>query len=812
MDYILPLSEIDDGDAAKAGMKAAVLGGLAKAGFQVPDGFVVTTDALADALRAAVPGTDITALALPDGLAAEVTTALGQLGDGPVAVRSSGVREDLPGQSFAGMYDSVLNVTGPGDVLDAVRACWASGFSDRIAAYHRDSTGDRDIPGPQAQVAVLVQRMVPASAAGVAFSVNPVTWQPGEVTVSAVSGLGDKLMSGESTADEWSVRSGVPRLVAGDGTAIDAAGILSVAELVTAVAKHAGCPQDMEWAVADGLVQVLQARPVTGMTAPAQIPIEEEVPPGFWAQAPNSDTAWVPMQRSVYLPVFGAMAGNIFQYTTGARVSARMIRGWTYISMLPDEPDEQVRKLEEIGTAVARGEPAAVVERWSTEWKPYFAKEIRRLRETPVRDLADAEFERHFRELVAVFADLHGKYFTLASAGIVLLGELGVTGAEVLGLDPAQTLELLGGLVGDHVQAAAGLGDLARMAAAHPRLSVMLADGTADPDRLEEVDGAFATAFARYVSEYGHRTIGFSLTEPTLAEQRGMLLSLIAGQMDKPYDLTAERAALAERRAAVLAGLAERLGNVTSDQRERFERALEYPGARGLSLRDEKVFYAVSCWALVRYAAQELGRRLHAAGLADDPGDGFYLELDEGLSALRGGADVRAAVRQARGEHSWAVAHPGARIYGQYTPPPGTGDVKLSEAARHAQAISGWSMSLRGGPSAVGGREDGLSGLAASPGRHAGPVRVVAGVTEFHKVRRGDVLVCKETTAQWAVLFGVIGALVTDQGSLLSHPAIIAREYRVPAVVATGNATEALHDGQIVTVDGSAGTVVPVSS
>jgi phosphohistidine swiveling domain-containing protein len=410
-----------------------------------------------------------------------------------------------------------------------------------------------------------------------------------------------------------------------------------------------------------------------------------------------------------------------------------------------------------------------------------------------------------------VFADLHDKYFTLASAGIVLLGELGVTCAEVLGLGPAQTLELLGGLVGDHVQATARLGDLARMAAANPRLSVTLAPGTADPARLEEVDGAFAAAFAEYVSEYGHRTIGFSLTEPTLAEQREMLLSLIAGQLDKPYDLAAERALLAERRAAVLAGFAERLDNATADQRERLERALEYPGVHGLSLRDEKVFYAVSCWALVRYATQELGRRLHAAGLADDPGDGFYLELDEGLAALRGGTDVRAAARRARGEHNWAVAHPGPRVYGQYAPPPGTGDIELSAAAQHARAVSGWSMSLRGGPSAGAGREDRLSGLAASPGRHTGTVRVVAGVTEFHKVRRGDVLVCKETTAQWAVLFGVIGALVTDQGSLLSHPAIIAREYRVPAVVATANATQTLRDGQLVTVDGSAGTVIPVN-
>lgn len=802
MEYIVPLSEISAGDAPIVGVKAAVLGSLAQAGFRVPDGFVVTTDALTDALRAA-PGAEIATLSLSGALTGQVTAALEKLGGEPVAVRSSGVSEDLAGYSFAGMYDSFLNVTSPGDVLDSVRKCWASGFSARIAAYYED------LAETPAQVAVVVQRMVPASAAGIAFSVNPVTGQRDEVTVSAVSGLGDKLMSGESAADEWTVHSGIPRLVAGTGDAIDAASVLRVAEVVTAVAEHVGCPQDMEWAIADGVVNVLQSRPVTGLSTRQHFPIEEEVPPGFWVLSPNVATAWVPMERSVFLPVFDAAAGNIFRYTSGARASAGMIRGWTYLTMLADDPAEQVRKLEEIGAAVAGGEPSAVVEQWTTEWKPRFADEIRRFRETAIRDLTDADFERHFRDLLAVFADLHDKYFTLASAGIVLIGELGLTCAEVLGLSPARALELLGGLVGDHVQATARLGDLARMAAANPRLSAALAASQADPARLGDVDGAFAAAFAEYVGEYGHRTIGFTITEPTLAEQPRMLLGLIAGQQGQPYDLAAERVALAERRATALAAVAERLGRATPDQRNRFEKALAC-GDRGFSLRDEKAFYAVSCWALVRYATQELGRRMYAAGLTDDPGDGFYTEVDQGLSALRSGTDVRAAVRLARGQHNWAAAHPGPRVYGQYNPPPSIDEAGLSPAAQRVRAVSGWSISLRGG--LVGGRDgDRLVGLAAAAGRYTGTVRVVTGVSEFHKVRRGEVLVCKETTSQWAVLFGLVGGLVTDQGSLLSHPAILAREYRVPAVVATGNATEVLRDGQVVTVDGSTGTVTLAS-
>ena len=100
-----------------------------------------------------------------------------------------------------------------------------------------------------------------------------------------------------------------------------------------------------------------------------------------------------------------------------------------------------------------------------------------------------------------------------------------------------------------------------------------------------------------------------------------------------------------------------------------------------------------------------------------------------------------------------------------------------------------------------------IRGIAVSPGRYTGPVRVIASESEFGKLQAGDVLVCGTTTPVWSVLFPSIGALVTDTGGILSHPAIIAREYRVPGVVATGNATRLLRDGQVVTVDGAAGLV-----
>jgi pyruvate,water dikinase len=228
-------------------------------------------------------------------------------------------------------------------------------------------------------------------------------------------------------------------------------------------------------------------------------------------------------------------------------------------------------------------------------------------------------------------------------------------------------------------------------------------------------------------------------------------------------------------------------------------------------VRDEKVFYAVCAWALVRYAALEIGSRLTERGQVTRADDVFFLERDEALGALRTGAAQRELVRQRRAEHAWARLHPGPPTYG--TPAADAAPMQdilrsLPPEARTAVEASLWTTRLWGGAPPAQASGDGvLRGTAASAGRYTGPVRLITGVHEFGKIRRGDVLVCPETTAQWAVLFPSIGALAADKGGLLSHPAIIAREYGVPAVVATGTATRLLRDGQIVTVDGTEGTV-----
>jgi pyruvate,water dikinase len=817
--YLLPLAAVTAADADRVGRKAATLGELTRAGFPVPDGFAVTVDALAALTDPANRGSkapDQTEVArrvadtpLPEDLREELDKALAALGGGPVAVRSSGVAEDLAGASYAGQYESVLGVRGPAALVAALRTCWGSAYSPRLAAYRQVQAAGGEVPA----LGVLIQAMVPAQAAGVAFCRNPVTGAD-ETLVSAVRGVGDRLMAGEADADEWTVRGAevIRRRRCDD--AVDAGTVALIAALAARIAVHLGEPQDVEWAVAGGTVWVVQARPITDrIPALEAAPVDIEPPPGYAARHPSFPRPWTAMQRSVFLPVLSMSCRHVLAYTTGAAVTACTVGGWVYLTIPPDTGPGSALKLERIAADLDRGEPRNVVRRWRQEWKPAFAAAIARLRTEDPAEMTDARLITHVEAVVALFGELHDRYFRLSGAAIALLAELGSTCAELLGWSVDQTLRLRGGLSGDHMAAATGLSELAELAAGRPAVRDWLesdAGAIGAVDGVNGVDGEFGAAFDAYVRHFGHRTLDFDITEPTLAERPEVLVNLIRAQLDREYDFEGERAATAHRIAAALAEARATLADRPAEDRARFESAFE-GSTYSAAVRDEKVFYAVSVWALLRYAALELGRRLLARGAVDAAEDAFHLDLAEALEALTHGTDQHDRVRTRRGAHAWALAHPGPVQYGQPPPVEPQPGMTPSPVAQRLLSATRWTTALRAARPAADTGDGVLRGIPACAGRYVGPVRIIRGVADFGRLRRGDVLVCPETSAQWAVLFPSIGALVTDRGSVLSHPAIIAREYGVPAVVATGRATDALHDNQVVVVDGGEGTVRPVA-
>src|SRR6266487_3173522 len=252
----------------RVGSKAFNLARLATAGLPVPPGIVVTPEAFL-AWEVAEPG---------------VAAAAGRLGGDRYAVRSSATAEDLPGASYAGMYESVLNVA-PADVSAEVGRVWRSAQADRVAAYREQVAGSAHTGGTAqaggtartggtaqtggtahaGSMAVLVQVMGDAQAAGVAFTANPVTGDRGEVVITAVRGLGERLVGGEAVGDEWVVRAEAATCRRSAEDAIDAGQARRVAELARRTEAHFGAPQDVEWAIAGGRVFLLQARPMTAL-------------------------------------------------------------------------------------------------------------------------------------------------------------------------------------------------------------------------------------------------------------------------------------------------------------------------------------------------------------------------------------------------------------------------------------------------------------------------------------------------------------------------------------------------------------------
>jgi pyruvate,water dikinase len=268
------------GGARLVGHKAATLGRLAAAGFSVPEALVLTTEALAAVLEQNRLGPDARPADLqlagwPATVAMAVDEIAAHFGDAVLAVRSSAVAEDLPEESFAGQYTTVLRVRGDEELRAAVRSCWASAFTGRVRGYQGSAAGRSPV-----RLAVLVQRLVDADVAGVAFTADPVTGDRGAVLVSAVPGTAEHLVDGSVDPDRWSVRDHVPEPVSVTCQALSERQAAAVAELARRLEAELGGPQDVEWAMADQRLVVLQARPVTALPRPPQV----DLPPGTWVK------------------------------------------------------------------------------------------------------------------------------------------------------------------------------------------------------------------------------------------------------------------------------------------------------------------------------------------------------------------------------------------------------------------------------------------------------------------------------------------------------------------------------------------------
>lgn len=763
------------------GGKAAHLQVMAAAGLPVPEGVVIPAEASAAEL---------------EGLAAVVAESLAGR---RLAVRSSAEAEDTSTASFAGQYETVLDVAPEAAAIaDAVRRVRGSARQEGVASYASRQS---------AAMAVLIMPMVDADAAGIAFTRDPVTGER-VIVVEAVAGLGDRLAAGERRGESWRLGAELGR--------IDDLGVLTqdqaraVADVAARCEEIAGVPQDIEWAISSGEVVLLQARPITTIDDIEPIPMDDTPPPGPWEwDSTHNRRPFTPLTASVFAEGF-ARASRRLAETYGApikQLSMRTINGYLYIQVVPplgkpgapSPPKPVMRVLFSVVPVLRKRKAAArravrerVDRRLHREWLDSVAPRI----EASIDGWLDLDIstlsDNRLRSLIGDAVELQRETFewNMATdpAYLMPLADLNQFVEEQLDVGIATTIRLLAGASPSAY--AASVSALAEEMPEEVRAAIVAGARIGD---LENIDPVFVDAYRSHLRVHGLRVLGFDLSYRVLLEEPELELGRIA-TMPRLNDPTTEAEELAARLRGDLDGAAV----------PRFD-ALLAEARRTYPIREQGEAVHARAMGILRLGVLEAGSRMVDQGHLDDAEHVFFLTLDELLGWLRSPSDVSDTVRTRRGQHLWALGQSPRASYGGDAPLP---DIDgFPEDVQRIMRVIELITTHDQHPADLA---EGADGVAASPGVYTGPVRLVDGPEEFHKVQAGDVLVAPITMSPWEVLFPHIGALVTEGGGLLSHPAIVAREYGLPAVVGCEGAMHRFRDGQIVQVDGASGTVTPV--
>jgi pyruvate,water dikinase len=758
--------------------------------------------------------------------------------DVPLAARSSATAEDLPGASFAGQQETFLNVRGAGALLEAVRACWASLWTARAIAYRER----RGIEPGRVSLAVVVQEMVEAEAAGILFTADPTSGRRDRVVINAAWGLGEAVVSGRVTPDRLAVDRASGRVVsretadkelmtvyAGSGTeerpvpealrrrpVLDDETAARLAGYGARIEELYGTSQDVEWALAGGEIFVLQARPITAL--PAAEPVFDwsvPDPKGFYSR--NSIVELLPDPLS---PLFASLAAEPVARTmreimhemvgrdifAGSDIEFTTINGYAYYGMILT-PRATWRIVRVVPGAMGRmlirqgGEKL-----WREEYRPRYAKAVEEWSATPPRDLPATRLLEGVKDLLYRGAQYYtGVQVIMPSAYI----------SEALftwyydrlirrpGDPPAQMFLL--GFDSAPIWAEKSLYGLAAWCRERPGLAAALL-GTPSNRALDllETDlspaGVDEAAWREYVSRFrehldrhGRMIYDLDFAKPVPADDPAptfdALKYYLRGEGKDPGE---RQRAAAGRREEVTEATAARLDPA---RRKLFLGLLGYT-RKYVPMREDALAEVGLAWPPMREMLFELGRRLAAAGAIEKPDDVFWLEGDE----LRYLAVALDAGRTELESYSEAVHErkAGWRARQLATPPP------LLPKGEKLLGMD-WESWMPARPQAEPGAT--IEGVGASSGRVTARARVVRGPEDFGEMRPGEVLVAGITTPAWTPLFAMAAGVVTDVGGPLSHGSIVAREYGIPAVMGTGVATRRITNGQMVRVDGDAGTV-----
>ena len=842
-----PLGSLRATDMPIAGGKGANLGELIAGGFPVPDGFVLTTLAYElIAKKANVDPADPHAAAerlrtvhLPEKVATTLVDGYRALGSVPVAVRSSATAEDLPGASFAGQQDTFLDVEGEDHLVDAVRACWASLWNDRAVAYRRaNGIDDRTVA-----LAVVVQRMVEAVAAGVAFTADPITGRRHRVVIDAAPGLGEALVAGRVDPDHYVVDPVTGEVL--DQAVKDERPVLvddlvrQLAGLGERIELHLGAPQDIEFAVDEpGRVWIVQSRPITtlyplpeGMPDPTidlrvlfsgnvfqgyfdpitpmgiePFRILGELIEGAFGRPPPRATDRDRVHRLVveagmriYLdvtPLLRDRVGRVLvdRFTAlGEARSSVVLRQLTADPRIGRPAGSRPSSLRQMVRLLRSGIPLSILRLLHSpdRVRDRLLREVEELSRFDVPPGASANdrldlFEHRLRTVPPMIAP---RVLPIVGAGVFSFAAAGRLLGDRARPDELQTLTR--GLPHNPTTEM----DLALWAVAadlrrDPSCRGPLLDD--DPSTLAsryvagELPRRFQQGLATFLDRYGFRSVGeIDLGLRRWREDPAHIIGALANYVRLEDDALAPDSQFARGAREADAMMQALLGRVHGPKRRLLRFFLRRVRAL-MGAREQPKFNLIR-WLFtpLRELIRPVGVGLASVGRLAAADDVFFLTLDEARRAVAGD-DLRET----------ALAH--------------RASYERERTRRHIPRVL-----LSDGTDAeialVAPDDSGLRGTPASPGQVTGTARVILS-PRGARLDPGEILVAPSTDPGWTPLFLTAGGLVMEMGGMMSHGAVVAREYGIPAVVGVPGATDRIATGQRVTVDGSAGIVTPEAS
>ena len=857
--YVVGLEEVDKLQVALVGGKGANLGELSRIeGVRVPGAFFVTTDAFRWIMSEAPSIEDrldrlsrlnpddresihtlsaeirrtLEGIAIPDAVAAAITSALARLGErAAYAVRSSATAEDLPTASFAGQQDTYLNLVGPAAILQHVSRCWASLFTERAVTYRLRNGFDQK----KVHMAVVVQQMVSPDAAGILFTADPVTSNRKVATVEASFALGEALVSGLVNADTYRVRDGeiVAKTIATKQLAIHAspaggtqqlaveparqeqpaltdAQVVRLAQLGRQIEAHFGSPQDIEWCLVDDDFYIVQSRPITTLfPIPAVGDRDNHVYVSVGHQQMMTDPM-KPLGLSLWLlttpaPMYEA-GGRLFVDVT-QRLASPASRAGLLDALGKSDPliRDALQTILDRGDFIpslpdeAPGEPPAGGAPAPIETDPAIVTELKERNQASIaavkRDIQTKSGEALLDFVLADIQELKQILFDPQSMQVIMAGMEATwwLNEQLLAwLGAKNAADILTQSVPHNVTSEMGLAllDVADVIRPHPDVVTFLEHVEDDGflDELDKLEGGREArdAIRAYLDMYGMRCVGeIDITRPRWSERPMTLVPLILGNIKNFEPGAAERRFEQGRQEAWKKEqeLLERLralpdGEQKADEAKRMiDRVRTFIG-----YREYPKYGMVSRYFVYKQALLEEAERLVHADVLRGKEDIFYLRFHELHDVVRTNQVDDQLITRRKDVF---------RSYRALTPP----RVLTSDG----EAVAG---AFRRDDLPTGA----LVGLAVSAGTIEGRARVILDLAHAD-LEPGDILVTVYTDPSWSPLFVAITGLVTEVGGLMTHGAVIAREYGLPAVVGVEHATRLIRDGQRIRVHGTDGYV-----